>query len=169
MCETGGHQPSEIKYHHSKKQRIHPMDSILLIILIGLAGGIAVGLQSPMASMLTQRLGMFESVFIVHIGGALIALLPLLFYGGGRLAQWHNVPWYVLGAGVFGLVVIAAISYMIPRVGVAASITTIVAGQLLVGMILDHYGLLEATVRSLDVTRIIGMAVVLLGVWITVK
>ena len=45
------------------------MESILLIILIGLAGGIAVGLQSPMASMITQRLGIFESVFIVHIGG----------------------------------------------------------------------------------------------------
>jgi len=33
------------------------MESILLIILIGLAGGIAVGLQSPMASMITQQLG----------------------------------------------------------------------------------------------------------------
>ena len=145
------------------------MESILLIILIGLAGGVAVGLQSPMASMLTQRLGVFESVFIVHLGGALIALLPLLFYSGGKLAQWRSVPWYVLGAGVFGLIVISAISYMIPRVGVAASITTIVAGQLLVGTILDHFGLLGAMERSLDPTRALGLAIVLLGVWLTVK
>jgi transporter family-2 protein len=145
------------------------MDSILLIILIGLAGGVAVGLQSPMASMITQRLGIFESVFIVHVGGALIALLPLLFYGGGKLAQWRSVPWYVLGAGVFGLIVISAISYMIPRVGVAASITTIVAGQLLVGTILDHFGLLGAMGRSLDPTRALGLAIVLVGVWLTVK
>ena len=54
------------------------MESILLIILIGLAGGVAVGLQAPMASMITQRLGIFESVFIVHLGGALVALLALL-------------------------------------------------------------------------------------------
>ncbi len=145
------------------------MESILLIILIGLAGGVAVGLQSPMASMITQRLGMFESIFIVHIGGALIALLPLLFYGGGKLAQWRSVPWYVLGAGVFGLIVIGAISYMIPRVGVAASITTIVAGQLLVGTILDHFGLLGAMERSLNPTRALGLAIVLVGVWLTVK
>lgn len=59
------------------------MESILLIILIGLAGGIAVGLQSPMASIITQKLGLFESVFIVHIGGALIALIPLVYFGGG--------------------------------------------------------------------------------------
>jgi transporter family-2 protein len=145
------------------------MESVILIILIGLAGGVAVGLQSPMASMISQRLGIFESVFIVHIGGAIIALLPLLFVGGGKLSQWRSVPWYALGAGIFGLIVIGAISYMIPRVGIAASITTIVAGQLLVGMTLDHFGLLGAAERSLDVTRIIGMIVVLAGVWLTVK
>jgi bacterial/archaeal transporter family-2 protein len=145
------------------------MESIFLIIVIGLIGGVAVGLQSPMASILTQRLGMFESVFIVHIGGALLALIPILVYGGGRLAQWRSVPWYVLGAGVFGLIVIGAISYMIPRVGVAAAITTIVAGQLLVAIILDHFGLLGAMGRSMDPTRAIGLAVVLIGVWLTVK
>jgi transporter family-2 protein len=145
------------------------MESILLIILIGLAGGIAVGLQSPLASILSQRLGLFESVFIVHIGGAVIALLPLLFHGGGKLSQWRSVPWYALIAGVFGLVVIGAVSYMIPRIGVAAAITTIVAGQLLVATALDHFGLLGTAVRSFDATRVLGMAVVLAGVWITVK
>jgi transporter family-2 protein len=145
------------------------MESIILIILIGLAGGIAVGLQSPLASMITQRLGIFESVFIVHVGGAVIALLPLLFYSGGKLSQWKSVPWYALGAGIFGLVVIAAISYMIPRVGIAASITTIVAGQLLVGTLLDHFGLLGTSVRTLDITRMVGLGVVLFGVWLTVK
>jgi len=145
------------------------MEPIILIILIGLAGGAAVGLQSPMASMISQRLGIFESVFIVHVGGAIIALLPLLFYSGGKLSQWRTVPWYALGAGIFGLIVIGAISYMIPRVGIAASITAIVAGQLLVGTLLDHFGLLGASLRSLNVTRVLGMAVVLVGVWLTVK
>ena len=145
------------------------MESILIIILIGLIGGVAVGLQSPLASMITQRLGLFESVFIVHMGGALIALIPLLIYSGGKLSEWRNVPWYALGAGIFGLVVISSISYMIPRIGIAAAITTIVAGQLLVGTILDHYGLLGAAGRSMDLTRGFGLAVVLVGVWLTVK
>jgi len=145
------------------------MESILLIIFIGLAGGIAVGLQGPLASMISQRLGILESVFIIHVGGALIALLPLLFSNGGKLAQWKQLPWYTLVAGVFGLVVISAISYMIPRVGVAAAIITVVAGQLLVSTILDHFGLLGAMGRPLDTTRAIGLAVVLMGVWLTVK
>jgi bacterial/archaeal transporter family-2 protein len=153
----------------SFRQRKNTMQPILLIILIGLAGGVAVGLQSPLASMMSQRLGTLESVFIVHAGGALIALIPLLLYGGGKLREWRSVPWYALLAGVFGLVVIAAISYMIPRIGVAGSIITVVAGQLLVGTILDHFGWLGGIGRPLDAARLLGMGILFLGVWLTVR
>jgi len=144
------------------------MESVVLIILIGLAGGIAVGLQGPLASMLTQKLGILESVFIVHLGGALIALLPMLLLGS-RLGEWRSVPWYAFGTGVFGLVVIGAISYMIPRVGAAAAVTTLVAGQLLVSAALDHFGLLGASERALDAPRLFGLGVVFVGVWLTVR
>ena len=145
------------------------MESVIFIILIGLAGGVAVGLQGPLASMISQRLGILESVFIVHVGGAVIALFPLLFNNGGKLAQWKQLPWYTLVAGAFGLIVLSAVSYMIPRVGVAAAIVTIVAGQLLVSTILDQYGWLGAMGRPLDLSRAIGLMVVLVGVWLTVK
>ena len=145
------------------------MQPIFLIILVGLAGGVAVGLQSPLASMISQRLGVFESIFIVHIGGALFALLPLLVVGGGRLAQWRSVPWYALCAGFFGLIVIAAISYTIPRVGVAAAITTVVAGQLIVSALLDHFSLLGAAGHPIDATRLLGLGCVMAGVWLTVR
>lgn len=146
------------------------MDSVFIIILVGLAGGLAVGLQSPLASMLTQRLGFLESIFIVHIGGAIFSLLPLLILsGGGRLAQWRSAPWYALAAGFFGLVVIAAVSFTIPRVGVAAAITTVVAGQIIMSAVLDNFGWLGASVRPLDAPRLLGLAVVMLGVWLTVK
>ena len=144
------------------------MTSIIIIISVGLIGGIAIGLQSPMSSLIAQRLGIFESVFIVHLGGALIAIIPLLIYGS-KLNQWRSVPWYALGAGFFGLIVITALSYMIPRIGVAGAITTLIAGQLLMGTILDHYGLLGAAIKPLDISRVIGLSVVMFGVWLTVK
>ncbi|HMS00296.1 MAG TPA: DMT family transporter [Anaerolineales bacterium] len=144
------------------------MDSLLFILLIGLAGGLAIGLQSPMASMISQRLGTFESVFIVHLGGAVIALIPMLFLGS-KLTQWKSLPWYTLGAGFFGLGVIAAISFMIPRIGVAPALIILLAGQLLMGALLDHFGWLGLAQRPLDGARVIGLGVVMLGVWLTVK
>jgi len=145
------------------------MQSIIIIILIGLVGGMAVGVQAPLSSMISQRLGILESVFIIHIGGAIAALIPLLYYSGGKLNQWRTVPWYALCAGIFGLVVIFSMSYMIPRIGVATALIILLAGQLLIGTILDNFGLLGAAVRPLDITRIVGLGVVLLGVWLSVK
>ena len=156
-------------------QRITPregnphMQAVLIILSVGLLGGVAVGLQSPLSSLISQRLGVFESIFIVHVGGAVAALLPLLFMGGGRLGEWRTLPGYALGAGVFGLVVIGAASYMIPRIGVASATIAIVAGQILTGTLLDHFGLLGAAQRPVDVTRLLGLSVVLLGFWLTVR
>jgi len=145
------------------------MQSIIVIILIGLAGGIAVGIQAPLSSMISQRLGVLESIFIVHLGGALVVLIPLLIYGGGKLGNWRTLPWYALGAGAFGLVVIFSMSFVIPRIEVAPALIILLSGQLLVGSILDHFGFLGAVQRPIDLMRVVGLAVVFLGVWLSVK
>lgn len=144
------------------------MQPIFFIILIGLMGGIAIGFQSPMASMISQKMGVWESIFIVHAGGAVGALIPLIVFGN-NLKEWRSVPWYTLAAGLFGLVVIFAMSYMIPRIGVAGALITLLAGQLLIGSLLDHFGLLGAMQRPFDFTRAFGLSIVMLGVWLTVK
>lgn len=145
------------------------MQALIPIILIGLVSGIAVGLQSPLASMITQRLGMLESIFIIHIGGALLIAVPLIFLGGGNLGSWRSLPWYALLAGSMGLIVVAGVSFLIPRVGVASAIILIIAGQLLISSILDHYGLLGVQVRQMDAARILGLVIVFIGAWLTVR
>jgi bacterial/archaeal transporter family-2 protein len=144
------------------------MQSLIIIILIGVMGGVAIGVQSPLASMISQRLGVLESVFIVHLGGALVALVPLLIFGS-KFNQWRSLPWYTLVAGAFGLVVIFAMSYMIPRVGVAPALIILLAGQLLMGSVMDHFGWLGAVQRPIELSRVLGLSVVLAGVWLTVK
>jgi len=145
------------------------MNTLSLVIIFGLIGGMAVGLQGPLASLMSQKIGTLESVFFIHLGGTIAALIPLIFYGGRNLSRWQEVPWYALIAGVIGLGVIAAMSYMVPRVGVAPSVVLIVAGQLLVSVMLDHYGLFGAHLRPLDFTRVLGLGLVFLGVWVTIK
>ena len=145
------------------------MQALIPVVLIGLVSGVAVGLQSPLASMITQRLGMLESIFIIHIGGAILIAIPLIFIGGGNLGNWRSLPWYAIAAGSMGLIVVAGGSFMIPRVGVATAITLIIAGQLVISSILDHYGLLGVDIRHMDVPRILGLFIVFIGAWLTVR
>ena len=145
------------------------MQTLIPIMIVGLLSGIAVGVQSPLASMITQRLGMVESIFIIHLGGTLFILIPLLIIKGGNLGNWRSLPWYALGAGLMGLIVVGGVSFMIPRVGVATSITLIIAGQLALSAVLDHYGWLGVHVRLIDLTRAFGLLLVFVGAWLTVR
>jgi len=145
------------------------MQNLIVVVCVGLMGGVAVGLQDPLSSMMGERLGTLESVFIVHFGGTVLSLLPLLALGGGNLAKWQSVPWYALGAGALGVVFISALSYAIPRIGVTATVTLVIAGQLVLGVIVDHFGLLGAKVNPLDIMRIIGVIVVFIGAWLVVR
>ncbi len=145
------------------------MQSLVFLVLIALLGGLAVGLQSPMASLLSQRLGTLESVFIIHLGGTLLTGLPLLVLRGGQLGAWRDAPWYTLLAGAFGLVVIAAVSTTIPRLGAATTALLVVASQLSVSALLDHWGLLGAAVRPLDLPRLAGIGLQFLAAWLMVR
>jgi transporter family-2 protein len=151
-----------------QKEQIR-MQTLIPIVLIGLLSGVAVGLQSPLASMITQRLGMLESIFIVHLGGTLLILIPLVILRGGNLGNWRSLPWYALAAGSMGLIVVGGVSFMIPRVGVATAITLIIAGQLVISSVLDHYGLLGVHIRPMDIQRVFGLLIVFLGAWLTVR
>ncbi len=144
--------------------------STAILIILGLLGGVAVGLQGPLSSLMSSKIGIMESIFIVHLGGAILAIVPLLiFWGGGNLGEWRSVPWYALGAGAMGLVVIGAVSITIPRLGVAPTVTLIVVAQLIVGAILDQYGWLGVHIRPIDTPRIFGVLALLLGTWLMVR
>ncbi len=145
------------------------MSNLIVIVVVGLMGGIAIGLQAPLASMINQRLGVLESVFIVHLGGLLAVGIPLLILGGGKLGLLQTVPWYALAAGLLGVVVLGSTVFMVPRIGVAGAITLIITGQLLIGATIDHFGVLEVELRQISWERLLGLGFVMLGVWLTMR
>ena len=145
------------------------MAGFVILIMIAVMGGIAVVLQSQFVGLLDQGIGSMESVFITYIGGALLIGLIMLLLRGGNLGAWQNVPWYALTAGVMGLVIIGTLSYSVPRLGLVTAFTVIVATQFIGGALVDHFGMFGAEVRPLDWSRLVGILVLLAGVWLIIK
>jgi transporter family-2 protein len=134
-----------------------------LVILIGLIGGAAVGIQSQIAGAMGQRVGGTASSFIIHLSGMILSGLLLFVRGGEKIRDWHTLPWYMLVAGVFGLILYQTINITLPRLGGTMMIALIIIGQLLAGMVIDHFGLLGVATRPIDVPRIIGIITLLVG------
>ncbi|MEZ4631321.1 MAG: DMT family transporter [Deinococcales bacterium] len=140
-----------------------------LIFLICIMGGIATVFQSQFMGLIEKRLGLLEAVFITYGGGALVIGLIMLFAQGGKLGHWRSLPLYALSTGVLGLILIAALSLSVPRVGLVMTFTIFVATQFILGGIIDHFGLFGAEVRSLTGLRLLGVITLLLGVWLIVR
>ena len=135
----------------------------LFVILIGLIGGVAVGLQGPIAGAMGQRIGGTAGSFIVHLSGLLLSGALLWFQGGEKIREWRSLPWYMLGAGVFGLVLYLTINQTLPRLGSTMMVTLIITGQLVVGALIDHFGWLGVTPHPVSLGRLAGIALLLLG------
>ena len=59
-----------------------------LVIVIGLLGGFAVGIQSPFAGAIGTRLGGASSSLIVHVSGAIFSVILLWWRGGEKMREW---------------------------------------------------------------------------------
>ena len=135
----------------------------VLTLIIGVIGGVSVGVQGLIAGAMSQRIGVISSSFIIHLGGMILSGLLLVWVGGEKIRNWHSLPWYMLGAGVFGVILYLTISLTLPRLGGTMMITLIIFGQLLAGILIDHYGWLGVAVRPIDVARIAGVVLILAG------
>jgi len=145
------------------------MTGLIPVIIIATIGGIAITLQAQFMGLMDKNIGTLESMFITYGTGGLLIGLAMLVHQGGNLSAWRNVPWYALAAGVLGLIIIGTIGYSTPRLGLVTTLTILVASQFLVGALLDHFGILGADLRPLNLTRLAGIVVMLAGVWLVIR
>lgn len=134
-----------------------------ITVLIGLVGGIAVGVQTPIANTIGRRVGGAASSVIVHISGTIFSLLVLIVNRGENIQSWRTLPWWTYGVGLFGVVLYLCINHTIPRLGATAAVSLIIVGQLAAGLLLDQFGLLGVAVRPIDGVRLLGAGLLIAG------
>lgn len=141
----------------------------IITILIGILGGVAVGIQTPVSNTIGKRVGGTSSSFIIHLSGAIFSGILLVLQRGENIRDIRSVPWWMLGAGGFGIVLYLTINHTIPRIGATTAVTLIVIGQLVTGMVIDHFGLLDVPARAVDGTRLLALLLLLAGGYLMAK
>ena len=145
------------------------MTNYLFVIGVAVMGGLAAVVQAQFNSIMNKGMGTLESVFITYgLGGVVVGLL-MLAHRGGNLRAFVGLPWYVLLAGLCGLVIIGSISYTVPRLGLVTTFTVIVATQFILGSLFDHFGVLGMEIRPLTLQKISGILILLMGVWLVMR
>lgn len=143
--------------------------STVHLIIIAAVGGIAVALQAQLMGSIDKHVGTLESVFVTYGGGGFIIGIIMILLRGGNLSGLSQVPWYTLLAGPTGLVLIAAIGYSVPRLGLVPAFTVLVAAQFMTAALVDQFGLFGAEIRQISLSRVAGILVMLAGIWLTLR
>ena len=107
-----------------------------LALVAGLAGSIQVAVMGRFG----ERIGSFEALAANLVFSTLIATAVLLVlrqslagFGDALRSPW----WYWVGGGGMGVVVVLAITVVTPKIGAAATIGLLIAGQLAMGVAID--------------------------------
>ena len=68
-----------------------------------------------------------------------------------------------------GIVIIGSLAYTVPRMGSAGATTIFVLSWLLFSAVTDHFGWLGVEVRPINLSRLLGLAALILGTWLVIR
>jgi transporter family-2 protein len=135
--------------------------AVALAVLAGLAGSVQVAVMGRLGG----RVGVFEALSFstaVQLMFSLVLLLAVRAGFGGLGGVFRTPAWLWIG-GLMGLTVVTAITFAQPRIGAAATIGILIAGQILMGAIIDRFGLFGVEQIALSPVRVLGIGLLGIG------
>ncbi len=132
---------------------------------------ILAGMMMPTQAAINNKLaGHVDSpvlaAFISFAVGTVALFLYILATGVplSNLANSANAPWIAWLGGILGAFFVASAVILVPKIGVALTFSLIIAGQMLITLVIDHFGWLGVPERPVSVLRVVGAAMITVGV-----
>ena len=97
------------------------------------------------------------------IGALAAAIIGLTGWQSGALQPMKQVNPVLLTAGALGACLVFAIAWLIPQVGAGSVMITLLAGQVIGGLILSHFGWLGSPVSPVTWLKILGVGMMVAG------
>lgn len=143
------------------------MSNTYLYLLIALLAGSMMPTQAATNNkMAAFVISPVLAAFVSFVVGT-VALLAYILLTGIPLANLSGVkdaPAIAWAGGFLGAFFVAAAVTLVPRLGVAMTFSLIIAGQMIVTLIIDHFGLLGVDVKPISWARIAGILLITGGV-----
>jgi transporter family-2 protein len=98
----------------------------------------------------------------------------LLYLVIARQIDFNAIPfrqtsWWMWIGGLLGAFFVAGIVILLPRLGVALSFSLVIAGQMAIAILFDHFGWMGTTVREISLGKIAGALLLIAGVFLIRK
>ncbi|KYG26199.1 DMT family transporter [Priestia endophytica] len=141
----------------------------IAMVIFTLIGGIVLSAQSSVNGTLSRKAGTIETTLFTFITGTLFLALIILFFGQGNILAIMEAPKWQLSAVFLGVAYLLLTVIAVPRIGVIATNIGTIIGQLITGMIIDHFGWFGGLEIHIDGKRLAALAFMLLALYFVYK
>jgi bacterial/archaeal transporter family-2 protein len=138
-----------------------------LLWVLGILAGILIPIQTALNAQLGRIAGHpIVTTLLVFLVGVLACIFALLVMQPAtpQLAQFGQVPLWAWGGGMIAMVYVVLLVTLAPKLGVGLTTALVLVGQLLAALALDHFGVLGNPQHSLNIMRLLGLALMIAGV-----
>jgi bacterial/archaeal transporter family-2 protein len=133
--------------------------------IFSILAGLFIALQGVFNTRLNEKIGLLETVTLVHAIGLTTALILLIFFSnGGDFKKLHDVNKFYLLGGAFGVIIIISVIKGISLLGASFAISLMLVTQLIMATIIDLLGLFGTKQVKFDITKPLGIILMILGI-----
>ena len=143
-----------------------------LIIILALGIGFALSIQTAINSQLREYLySPLQAALFSFLVGTIL-LLNLVFFQDSpkpSLSQITQIPWFLWIGGGLGVYAISISIYTAPKLGLLSLSGLIIFAQVVMSMLLDHFGWFSIEKTPIHWQRLLGGVVIFIGVLLTLQ
>ena len=141
---------------------------IIMAIILGCLMPVQAGINAELTRLINHPyLGAFISFLIGTLAlGFLILLKGIPMTEIKRLTEAS--PYHFLG-GVLGALFVGSSIFLIPKMGATTMIAAFVTGQLLMSVVMDHFGMMGLPVSQVNTSRLIGVFLLFAGLMLVIR
>jgi len=138
-----------------------------LLVVLTLVAGCLMPIQPAMNAVTAQfvRSPYLASLFSFVTGSIGLFLLCLAMRQHfPPIRTLAELPWWCWTAGLIGALFVTVTILAIPRLGAMSVLSILIAGQMCMSLVMDHFGWFGMPVQPISIWRIVGGILLLTGV-----
>jgi bacterial/archaeal transporter family-2 protein len=135
--------------------------AVALAAVAGLAGAVQVAVMSELG----ERVGVAAALAVSAIVTLVVAVAILLVARDGiaNFREAFHIPVWLWVGGALSILIVLAVTVGGARIGSAATIGIIIAGNLVMGAVIDRFGLFGVDRIALTWPRLLGIGLLAVG------
>lgn len=136
----------------------------IVLLSLGLMIGAVLPIQAAMNARVRLVVGSPFRAALVSVVVSSLALFVIVLLNQSEPIATRQSAWWIWLGGLLGAAYVTGSLVLAPRLGATTLVAAIVAGQLTVAVLLDHFGVLGYPIVPASWRRMIGVVLLFIGV-----